>query len=361
MKKKRRLKKGHVNFISLVPRGANQLPVMYKSEGDNFTFQNLVKTMTEEGELLSIVYTPEHRDSDGDIADAEVIKQMAYDAQKAGGVDIDIRHDGKALPREDAYVAETFIVQKGDKRFEGLKDYSGNEVDPEGAWAVIIKIENEDLRKQYRDGLWNGVSMGGTGAFSIEKGEDSDDPELEGRLLSMFPGLEKMKAPKTQNPNKENTMTKEEVEKIVKEAIVASKESDNQTPEQIAKQEALEKEACLKKQGIKKPVFRGKLTDETALRKHQRDVELYQAASECDFEKAESIAEYRETVTEIKKEYADLDEQDDTQNKSGASSSFKKGEKGKSQNSDDNLTDEERVAKQEQDDAQDMADFVNEQ
>ena len=66
---------------------------------------------------------------------------LIAEAQKAGGVEIDLRHDEKPLSKDQAYVAETFIVQKDDPRFAGMKDYNGFDVQIEGDWGVDIKIE----------------------------------------------------------------------------------------------------------------------------------------------------------------------------------------------------------------------------
>src|SRR5690606_3383333 len=166
----RRIKKARITHISLVPRGANRMPVLYKQDG-SIQFDLLTKVgsdFDEEGELLAVVYVPELRDSQGDIASAKVVKEMMHSFAKEGK-GIDIRHDGKPVGKDRAFVAEQFLVQKGDSRFAGFKDYDGNEVDVTGAWAVIIKIEDEELRRLYREGQWNGVSMGGVGEVEEEK------------------------------------------------------------------------------------------------------------------------------------------------------------------------------------------------
>ena len=75
----RRFRKAKINFVSLVPLGANQMPTIFKegAAGDNLEMSLLVKeakTRIEKGELLACVYAPEIRDSQGDIASAEVIR-----------------------------------------------------------------------------------------------------------------------------------------------------------------------------------------------------------------------------------------------------------------------------------------------
>lgn len=171
---RRRIKKANVKFISLVPKGANMLPVLYKEADQGVEFRALSKLDEDRGELLAVVYAPEIRDSQGDIASAEVIKQMAYDAAK-NGVEIDIRHDGKPVGKDRAYIAEKFIVQKGDPRFADFKDYQGRPVDVTGGWAVVVKIEDPALRKLYREGAWNGVSLFGSAEVEIEKSQADVD------------------------------------------------------------------------------------------------------------------------------------------------------------------------------------------
>jgi flagellar biosynthesis GTPase FlhF len=162
----RKIKKAKISFISLVPAGANKMPVIYKEDG-TMEMQTLSK-MQEDGELLAVVYVPGLVDADGDYADAKVIKEMAHDFLQ-NSRKIDLRHNGQSLSANQAYLAESFIVAKGDERFKDFKDYDGNPVDVTGSWAVVIKVEDPELRKLYREGQWNGVSMFGRAEVVNEK------------------------------------------------------------------------------------------------------------------------------------------------------------------------------------------------
>jgi hypothetical protein len=176
--KRRRIKKATVKFVSLVPRGANTLPVLYKSDGF-VELCPLVKFDVEKGELLAVVYAPEVRDAQGDVASSEVVREMAHSFAKEGQA-LDVRHEGQALPREKAFVAENFIVQKGDVRFADWKDYSGQPIaDLSGAWAVLVKIEDPALRTLYREGKWAGVSLFGPAELELEKTESSAEEVLD--------------------------------------------------------------------------------------------------------------------------------------------------------------------------------------
>jgi hypothetical protein len=66
-----------------------------------------------------------------------------------------------------------------------FKDRAGSKVDVTGGWAVVIKIENEELRKKYRTGEWDGVSMAGPGRVENLNKEDT----LANKFLSMLQEL----------------------------------------------------------------------------------------------------------------------------------------------------------------------------
>lgn len=138
----------------------NQLPVLMKS-GDRVQIDLLTKM---EGDLLhALVYVPEENgaiDAEGDTAPAAVIKQMAHDFLANGG-GIDIEHNLSVLGTDKIKIAETFLVQKGDARFQGWKDYNGRPVNAEGSWAMILKVLDPKLREQVASGEINGVSMFG--------------------------------------------------------------------------------------------------------------------------------------------------------------------------------------------------------
>lgn len=296
----RRIKKARIEFISLVPAGANKMPVIYKSDG-SIVFDSLTKASEDLGELLNVVYAPEHRDSQGDIADAAVIKDAAYDAAMRG-LNIDIRHDGKAVPREKAFLAENFIVAKGDERFQGWKDRDGKEVDLTGAWATVIKINDPDLRAKYRSGEWAGVSMGGTAVVEHEKAESSFDLLVEALSKAINPPAQ------TQSLS-ENDMTPEQLEKLQKTLTdsigalaenltkaLGTKKSDDSDDKKVTKED-------------KPPKFRGNLSDELAVRKHAIQVALWKMEKGIDWEDLDSVQEFVEASKELNEELAEIEKE----------------------------------------------------
>ena len=194
----RRIKKADVKFLSLCKRGMNQMPCLFKSDaGDpgvgTIELACLHKFDQNSGELLFVAYAPELRDAEGDIASAEVIKEMAY-THARNGARLDVRHDLKQLETKDAYVAQSFVIQKGDPRFADWKDTHGKLVDVAGGWGGVVVIENPEIRKEYESGNWNGVSLFGPAQVELNKG-DSFAGGLSARLKEGDPvDLEKLAA-----------------------------------------------------------------------------------------------------------------------------------------------------------------------
>jgi len=232
---------GIITHLSLCPAGANNIATVYKSDDgkeSRVEISVLSKAMTELGEIASLVYVPNAVDSQNDFATAKAIKDLAYSfAQKGKG--IDIIHNEEVLPKDAAFVAESYIVQKGDLRFADAKDYGGSPVNATGGWAVVVKVNDPKLRELYRSGQWQGISMGGfvskrdsdsgpSGAFKTKPSLTGEDTEMTAEELKAL-GLTLTEA--------NGVMAKSIVDGIAK-ALNPEKKTDEQTPEQIAKDDA---------------------------------------------------------------------------------------------------------------------------
>jgi len=174
---KHRVLKARVKFLSLVKKGANKMPVLYKDEGASLVeYKTLMKATDGEdaGELLTVTFAPEYRDSDQTIASAEVIKEMAY-SHAESGFKLDLFHDGEALTPAQAFVAESFIIQKGDPRFTDWKDHDGQPVDVAGGWGNVIKLKSPELRAAARGGDLSGVSVYGPAIVALNKSDQLAD------------------------------------------------------------------------------------------------------------------------------------------------------------------------------------------
>ena len=187
----RRIKKANIKFVSLCPRGMNGLRTIYKAAPDDLgqgsaEFVAITKALPgfdERGELVACVWAPNRLDREGDWADETTVKEMAYSFM-FNGAKIDLRHDEKQLAKEDVYVVESFMIQKGDERFAEMEDHTGSPVDVTGGWGMVLKVNSPALRKAYRNGEWCGVSMMGPAITEngvqppvVKESEDDMKPE----------------------------------------------------------------------------------------------------------------------------------------------------------------------------------------
>lgn len=147
------LKEIGITHISLVKKGANGKTVIYKSADSDPSYDGALRVMkadSEKGVLYGIVYAPDQEDSQGDIASAAEIEKAAYGFMKSLNLhNVDREHD---FENRAAYVAESWLVRKGDPVFPD---------EPEGAWAVVIKLESDELKEAVKKGEIGGLSMAG--------------------------------------------------------------------------------------------------------------------------------------------------------------------------------------------------------
>lgn len=139
-----------VSLISLVKAGANKKTIIYKNENFCEMLRVDFKKQDEEGVVYGIVYAPDEVDTQGDFASAKTIKKAAYSFMKSSNLEcVDVNHD---LNKVDAYICESWIVKSKDEFFDEV-----------GAWAVGIKVEDDELKKMIKAGEISGLSMYGTG------------------------------------------------------------------------------------------------------------------------------------------------------------------------------------------------------
>jgi len=277
---KRRIIKANIRFLSLCERGKNNLATIYKGDGqDGFGGELLVKGFDEEtGELTAVVYAPEKEDLEGDIASSEVIKDAMYAAMR-DGIAIDLKHDFRPLDSSKAFIAQTFLVQKGDPRFADTKDYSGTPVDVTGAWGVILKIEDPDLRAKYREGKWGGVSMGGTAIYTTAKADEPSEDDMKPEEIKALT----------------NSIT-DSITKAINDSLVAGLK-----PIANAKGELALKAARLRKMNLLKGASADTLSKVGLLAKRDRIID------EMDPEDPDSIEVAAAELGEIEKQIVALD------------------------------------------------------
>jgi len=181
-----------ITHISLVPAGANKKTLIFKSQdqkndrdchtrsrcndgSEEWSLSRdlaVLKTDKKENVVYSIVYSPDEVDTDGEYADSETIKKAAYGFMKQNqNRNIDTNHNFK---NEDAYVAQSWLVKKGDPTFPDEKA---------GSWAVAIKIDSKPLQQALKSGKLKGISMAG---YAGKKEGQSFDKSLLVKTLAKF-------------------------------------------------------------------------------------------------------------------------------------------------------------------------------
>ena len=290
--KTRRILKAKISFLSLCPRGMNHIQTVYKTDdgGEHkISLAMVIKDgMSEQGELLAVVYAPDMVDGEGDTATAKVIKEFAYDFA-ANGAGIDITHNEDVLPVEDAFIAESFIIQKEDSRFADTKDYDGNSINVTGGWGVVLKIANEGLRTAYREGEWGGISMGG---LMLVDSDESEMSKLAKMLSNFITG--KSKTNKSNKSNAENTMLVKEDKTRIATLVTETMSTVNKEASEAAAKKAKEAEETSSKKkglGLIAPVLKEN-PSETEIKQHVKNLQIFNISEAVDPGNVSSVMEY---------------------------------------------------------------------
>ncbi|CUU82263.1 XkdF-like putative serine protease domain-containing protein [Campylobacter hyointestinalis] len=200
-----------VKLISLVSAGANNKKIIYKNENFNELLRvDFKKSDEEQGIVYGIVYAPDEIDTQGEFANADEIKKAAYGFMKAGNTSycIDVNHNFNI---ENAYICESWIVKSKDEFFDEV-----------GAWAVGIKIEDDELKQMIKNGAITGLSMYGSGVIKTQDKTETLKNDFFSALKEFFGGNENLK--KEISKNKGEMMDENKVEELVKVGISKSEE-----------------------------------------------------------------------------------------------------------------------------------------
>lgn len=255
-----RITAAQVLSLALCRRGKNGLRTLLKSDGE-MEIQALVKAdaVATSGELLFVAYAPERPDADRWVADQAVVKAMSRDLAR-NGFALDVEHDGEVLDPEDAFVAESFIVQKADPRFEGWKNYDGSPAgDLTGAWAGVIQIDDPELRAACEAGDIDGVSVFGRAAVEpLTKSSAADEPMTPEQIKELSKSLatavvEAMK-PKAEEKTAEQIKAEAEKAKVETPPVFAGDPTKREDLETFQK--------SLKVYELSKSVASGEMTSE---------------------------------------------------------------------------------------------------
>lgn len=144
-----------VSHISLVEAAANGRAFLAKAAADGkAVIERTVgvrKSDPARRMVYGIVYAPGEADTDADTMSAAEIEKAAYGFMRSRAGRIDADHDFGA---ERGYVAESWLVRRGDALFAG---------EPAGAWAVGIKVEDNETWERVGKGELKGLSLAGIG------------------------------------------------------------------------------------------------------------------------------------------------------------------------------------------------------
>lgn len=191
-----------VRYISLVETPATGKKLTLKGAlpaGFRAGSFQLAKADDERQVAYGVVYAPDQEDSQGDHADAETIRQASYEFMRKQRTDqVDVQH---SFDEADAFVAESWIVQKGDAWFP----------DDPGAWAVAIQVRDPALWARLKKGELTGLSLAGTAR------RVSDEPQetyTRKSLRAFFASL----LPPTEDPD----MTEDQIKQQVRAALDAA-------------------------------------------------------------------------------------------------------------------------------------------
>lgn len=197
---KRRIVNPRITRVSLVNRPANQVELVYKGEDAPMLLEPIVK-MDERGEALMLISIPNRPDAHGEVLLPEDVQAAAHSWAKHG-MEIDLRHEAlagaPAQSREKIFAAESWLVTKDDRRFDGWKDNKGQPLgDVTGAWAALFKVEDPAIREDLRTGALAGPSMYGWGQRQVIKSEDTMDETklkalLDAQSASFLTGVERI-------------------------------------------------------------------------------------------------------------------------------------------------------------------------
>jgi hypothetical protein len=206
-------------------------------------------------------------DMDGEFAsEALAIKSMAY-SHARNGSKLDLRHDEKPLTKDQAYVAESFIIQKSDPRFADLVDDEGQKVDATGGWGAVIKLEDPALKSSYEFEGWAGVSLYGDAMVEYLK---SDEEKVITRLLSQ--SKEKVR------------MDESKVLELIKKAL----EPISGALEKLTKVKK-EEPVIKKEEELKAPIFKDDPTCKEDVSAFQKELKKYNLMKSVDWQNPEEV------------------------------------------------------------------------
>lgn len=177
-----------VLLISLVDKGANGKSIILKSTSaekssnaeEVNTTHAVIKTDVEKRLVYGIVYSPDQVDAHGDYMTSPEIEKAMHRFMKASNTNaVDTNHNLEVA--DGCYIVENWIVKSGDPLFP----------DEVGAWALAIKIDNDEIWDKVKKGEYAGLSMYGFARKSEEKkSKNPDEKSVIKKVVNFFKSLD---------------------------------------------------------------------------------------------------------------------------------------------------------------------------
>jgi len=176
-----------IDLISIVGKAANKTQFIFKSAGTmelptSVALRNfdIVKKDDEKRLVYGLVYPVGKVDTQGDYANADEVEKACHNfmAKLDSTAKVDTGHNLQIA--KDVKIVQCYIVAKGDELYPE---------DP-GAWAIVVKVDNEEIWSQVKDGTFTGFSMYGT-AERITNSEDitKEDLPVVKKFITLIKGL----------------------------------------------------------------------------------------------------------------------------------------------------------------------------
>lgn len=234
----RKLKNVVVTHVSYVDRGANKKQFFLTKSLENPTIEKNVKILVNKEDakqlVYGVVYEPNVPDAHNDMMDAEEIEKAAH-RFLADYRNIDKQHDFQSGYGE---VVESYIAPQD---FE-----IGGEVIKKGSWVLVTKA-NDETWEAIKRGEITGYSMAGIAEVEeveVEKQEDKQEDKQVNKFFQMMKEFftKEMVEKEEEHKEEETGLKKEDLQKLLKEAIAPINEKLEALEKQLEKAEEVVEE-----------------------------------------------------------------------------------------------------------------------
>lgn len=288
------------SHVSIVDKAANKRSFLLMKSDQQPNVEADVKLLKRDEAqqiVYGVVYEPDVVDAHGDFMDAEEIEKAAHVFLKEFR-NIDKQHDFTSKVGE---VIESYIAPAD---FE-----LGGQTVTKGTWMMAVKVV-DDVWTGIQKGEYTGFSLAGYG--NVEKAQEPIEAPLTKEESTFFAKLKKFFAPLLEHEQVQKeqgeevmTMTKEELQAVVDEAV------EKAVTKALAKQETPEEPASPQAEPDAEPQVEPEVpaepeaetTEQTELAKAMQEIEELKKQLDARPVAFSSGAEVTKTETPVTKSY----------------------------------------------------------